>query len=83
MALKVLTGLDAGFLYIATPETLVHVGSLCVFGRPTYLRGSFLLRVRKHIAGRIHLAPIFTGRLALMPLDLGHAAYAAACAESA
>jgi diacylglycerol O-acyltransferase / wax synthase len=72
MALKALSGLDAGFLYIETPETLMHVGSLCSFERPADLRGSFLPRVRKHIAGRMHLAPIFTRRLALMPLDLGH-----------
>jgi len=72
MALKSLSGLDAGFLYLETPETLMHVGSLCTFERPVDLRGSFLPRVRKHIAGRLHLAPIFTRRLALMPLDLGH-----------
>ena len=34
MALKALSGLDAGFLYIETPETLMHVGSLCSFERP-------------------------------------------------
>jgi WS/DGAT/MGAT family acyltransferase len=50
----------------------MHVGSLCSFERPADLRGAFLPRVRKHIAGRMHLAPIFTRRLALMPLDLGH-----------
>jgi WS/DGAT/MGAT family acyltransferase len=67
-----LSGLDATFLYLETPETPMHVGSLHLYELPRSFRGSFHKAVRAHIASRLHLAPLFTRRLAFMPFDLGH-----------
>jgi diacylglycerol O-acyltransferase / wax synthase len=70
--MKSLSGLDATFLYLETPETPMHVGSLNLYELPKGFKGSFHKTVRKHIAKRMHLAPIFSRRLAFMPFDLGH-----------
>lgn len=69
--MRQLSGLDAGFLYVETPETPMHVGSLIIFELPDGMR-DFAAAVREHVRGRLHLAPIFTQRIALMPFDLGH-----------
>jgi WS/DGAT/MGAT family acyltransferase len=70
--MKSLSGLDATFLYLETPETPMHVGSLNLYELPKGFKGSFHKAVRQHIAKRMHLAPIFSRRLAFMPFDLGH-----------
>lgn len=70
--MKSLSGLDATFLYLETPETPMHVGSLNLYELPKGFKGSFHKAVRQHIAKRMHLAPIFSRKLAFMPLDLGH-----------
>lgn len=70
--MKSLSGLDATFLYLETPETPMHVGSLNLYELPKGFKGSFHQAVRRHIATRAHLAPIFSRRLAFMPFDLGH-----------
>lgn len=70
--MKSLSGLDATFLYLETPETPMHVGSLNLYELPKGFKGSFHKAVRQHIAKRAHLAPIFSRRLAFMPFDLGH-----------
>jgi diacylglycerol O-acyltransferase / wax synthase len=71
-ALKHLSGLDATFLYLETPETPMHVGSLHLYELPEGFKGSFHAQVLRHMAKRIHLSSIFTSRLAFMPFDLGH-----------
>jgi diacylglycerol O-acyltransferase / wax synthase len=70
--MKALSGLDATFLYLETPETPMHVGSLHLYELPRGFKGSFHQAVQDHIARRMHLAPIFSRRLAFMPFDLGH-----------
>jgi WS/DGAT/MGAT family acyltransferase len=70
--MKSLSGLDATFLYLETPETPMHVGSLHLYEVPKSFKGSFHKAVLQHIAKRVHLAPIFSRRLAFMPFDLGH-----------
>ncbi len=70
--MKSLSGLDATFLYLETPETPMHVGSLNLYELPKGYKGSFHQAVKQHIGKRMHLAPIFTRRLAFMPFDLGH-----------
>ena len=67
-----LSGLDATFLYLETPETPMHVGGLHLYELPAGFKGSFHAAVAKHMAGRIHLSPIFTRKLAFMPFNLGH-----------
>ncbi len=70
--MKKLSGLDATFLYLETPQTPMHVGSLHLYELPPGFKGSFHKAVQAHIAKRLHLAPIFTRQLAPMPMDLGH-----------
>lgn len=70
--MKSLTGLDATFLYLETPEMPMHVGSFNLCELPRGFRGSFHRAVTKHIASRMHLAPVFSRKLVFMPLDLGH-----------
>ena len=67
-----LTGLDATFLYLETPEMPMHVGSFNLCELPAGFKGSFHKAVTAHIAGRMHLAPVFSRKLVFMPLDLGH-----------
>lgn len=73
--MQALSGLDATFLYLETPETPMHVGALHLCELPKGFKGSFHKAVQQHIARRIHLAPIFSRRLAFMPFDLGHPAW--------
>jgi diacylglycerol O-acyltransferase / wax synthase len=70
-AMRQLSGLDASFLYIETPQTPMHVGSLTIYDKPAQSE-DFAQDVRAHMAARLHLAPILHQRLELMPLDLGH-----------
>jgi diacylglycerol O-acyltransferase / wax synthase len=70
--MKSLSGLDATFLYLETPETPMHVGSLHLYELPKGFKGSFHMAVLRHIAKRVHLAPIFSRQLAFMPFNLGH-----------
>lgn len=52
--MKTLSGLDASFLYLETPETPMHVGSLHLYELPKGFRGSFHKRVQQHVAARLH-----------------------------
>ena len=70
--MKSLTGLDATFLYLETPEMPMHVGSFNLCELPAGFKGSFHKAVTKHIGKRMHLAPVFSRKLVFMPLDLGH-----------
>lgn len=70
--MKTLSGLDATFLYLETPDMPMHVGSLNLYELPAGFKGSFHKLLQGHIARRMHLAPVFTRQLARMPLDLGH-----------
>ena len=67
-----LSGLDATFLYIETPEMPMHVGSVHLFDLPKGYQGDFYDNVREHIAKRMHLAPLFQRKLALMPFELAN-----------
>jgi len=75
---RALSGLDAGFLYIETPETPMHVGSLTIYELPEDLTDSaspltaFAQRAALHFESRLMLAPLLHQRLALMPFELGH-----------
>ena len=70
--MKSLTGLDATFLYLETPEMPMHVGSFNLCALPEGFKGSFHKAVLEHIGRRMHLAPVFNRKLVFMPLDLGH-----------
>ncbi len=69
---KSLSGLDASFLYLETPEQPMHVASLCVYEVPAELKADFADAVVTHLKKRLHLAPIFTNVLAHQKYGLGH-----------
>ena len=67
-----LSALDALFLYLETPETPMHVGSLILLQKPKGHRGSFYPNLRRHIESRIPFAPLLSRKLAFMPLSLAN-----------
>lgn len=71
-AMKPLSGLDASFLHLETPEMPMHIGGLNLFDLPTARRSDFYEKVKSHIAGRLHLSGVFTRKLALMPLEFSN-----------
>ncbi len=73
--MKQLSGLDATFLYLETPEMPMHVGALHVFELPPGYPGTFLSALRKHMASRLAAAPVLRRRLWWMPLNLANPAW--------
>jgi diacylglycerol O-acyltransferase / wax synthase len=72
--MKHLSGLDAAFLHLETPETPMHVGGLHLLDA-SHVKGEIFDAVKHHIQSRMHLAPLFTRKLALMPFDLANPAW--------
>ncbi|MFA6262794.1 MAG: wax ester/triacylglycerol synthase domain-containing protein, partial [Bacteroidia bacterium] len=70
--MKHLSALDAAFLHLESAEMPMHVGSLHRFQPPPGHSGSWYEDVKQHVARRMHLAPVFTQKLALMPFDLAN-----------
>jgi WS/DGAT/MGAT family acyltransferase len=73
--MKLLTGLDAAFLDLETPEMPMHVGALQVFERPRGDRTRFVKRLREHMAERLPLAPQLRRRLWWPPLKVSNPAW--------
>ncbi len=69
---KKLSSMDASFLYLETPETPMHVGSMALFKPKEGYGGNFFEDFKKMIAGRLHLAPILKSRLEKAPVDIDH-----------
>jgi WS/DGAT/MGAT family acyltransferase len=67
-----LSGIDAAFLHLESPEMPMHVGSLHVLELPADYSGDFFEDVKACLAQRLHLADVFTRKLALMPFDLSN-----------
>jgi diacylglycerol O-acyltransferase len=65
-----LSALDALFLQLETPETPMHVGSLMRLAKPPGRSSAYFAAYRRLIASRLHLAPLFSRKLAFMPLDI-------------
>jgi diacylglycerol O-acyltransferase / wax synthase len=65
-----LSGLDATFLHLESPETPMHVGALHVFELPKGFKGKFSTALRKHMAERLPLAPPLRRRLWMMPMNI-------------
>ncbi len=70
--MKHLSIVDGAFLHLESAEMPMHVGSLNLFEPPAGYRGDFYEAVKAHVARRMHLAPVFTRKLALMPFDLAN-----------
>ncbi len=67
-----LSGLDAMFLHLESPEMPMHIGSLNVIDLPPGYTGDFFEDAKARVAERMHLADLFTRKLALMPFDLSN-----------
>ena len=67
-----LSVVDGAFLHLESPEMPMHVGSLALFEPPPGSGDEWFDAVKTHVAGRMHLAPVFTRKLALMPFDLAN-----------
>ena len=67
-----LSGIDAAFLHLESPEMPMHVGSLHVLELPPGYTGDYFEDVKACLAERLHLADVFTRKLALMPFDLSN-----------
>jgi len=67
-----LSGLDATFLYLETPEQLMHVCGLLLLDPSTMPDGYDFGRLRDRIAARVHDVPMFTRKVRHMPLGLDH-----------
>jgi WS/DGAT/MGAT family acyltransferase len=70
--MKHLSVVDGAFLHLESPEMPMHVGSLALFDPPAGDAGAWYEAVKAHVASRMHLAPVFTRKLALMPFDLAN-----------
>jgi len=70
--MKHLSVVDGAFLHLESPEMPMHVGSLALFDAPPGDAGAWYEAVKAHVASRMHLAPVFTRKLALMPFDLAN-----------
>ncbi|MDH5247273.1 MAG: wax ester/triacylglycerol synthase family O-acyltransferase, partial [Betaproteobacteria bacterium] len=70
--MKPLSGLDALFLHLETPETPMHVASLHLFDLPAGYRGDFHANLKQQLARRHHLVPLFRRRLHALPLAIGN-----------
>ena len=67
-----LSALDAGFLYLETPDTPMHVGSLTIFTSAAAARDGVFERFREHTVARFDLLPSYRRRLEMTPLGLDH-----------
>ena len=71
-----LSVIDGAFLHLESPEMPMHVGSLALFEPlPADSKlgpAEWFDAVRAHVTSRLHLAPVFTRKLALMPFDLAN-----------
>ena len=70
--MKPLSGLDGAFLYLETTATPMHVGSVHLFDPARNYDGDFHADVKRMLAQRLHLAPVFRRRLAPMPLQFAN-----------
>jgi diacylglycerol O-acyltransferase / wax synthase len=67
-----LSGLDASFLYLETPEQLMHVCGLIVLDPSTMPEGYSFDALKRGIDERVHDVPHFTRKLRKVPLKLDH-----------
>ena len=73
--MKQLSGLDATFLYLETPQMPMHVGALHVFELPAGYKGKFVTALRQHMHSRLPVAPVLRRKLWWMPLNMANPAW--------
>ncbi|WP_143965554.1 WS/DGAT/MGAT family O-acyltransferase [Gordonia zhaorongruii] len=67
-----LSGLDASFLYLETPEQLMHVCGLLVLDASTMPGGYSFSAMRDLLESRVRKVEQFTRKVRRVPLDVGH-----------
>jgi diacylglycerol O-acyltransferase / wax synthase len=67
-----LTGLDASFLYMETPNNHMHVGAVYIFDPGDDPEAGSFDRVKATVASRLHLLPPFRWKLVEVPFGLHH-----------
>lgn len=67
-----LSGLDASFLYLETPEQLMHVSGLLLLDPRTIPGGYDFGRFKEAIARRVRDVPMFNRKVRDVPLRLDH-----------
>lgn len=67
-----LSGLDASFLYLETPQQLLHVSALFLLDPATVPEGYSFERLHAALARRIPQIPTFRRKLKRVPLGLDH-----------
>lgn len=67
-----LSGIDASFLYMETPETPMHVAGYTLYDLPADYSGDFYSRFRDLMASRLHMLPVLRKKLSPATLDLHH-----------
>lgn len=67
-----LSGLDASFLYLETPNNHMHVGTLMLARLPDGHAGDYFAAVRAVVDERLHLVKAYRRRLLPVPLDIDH-----------
>ncbi|MFO1196650.1 MAG: wax ester/triacylglycerol synthase family O-acyltransferase [Burkholderiaceae bacterium] len=67
-----LSGVDATFLHLESPEMPMHVAGLYVMELPEGYQGDFYEDVKAHVARRMHLVPVFERKLAQIPFELAN-----------
>ena len=73
--MKQLSGLDATFLYLETPQMPMHVGALHVLELPAGFKGRYVTALRQHMANRLPVAGVLRRKLWRMPLNLANPAW--------
>ncbi len=73
--MKQLSGLDATFLFLETPEMPMHVGALHVFELPAGYKGKFITVLRQHVASRLPVLMPLRRKVWWMPLNLANPAW--------
>jgi WS/DGAT/MGAT family acyltransferase len=73
--MKQLSGLDATFLHLETPQMPMHVGAMHLLELPAGYKGRFAQDLRRHMAARLPAAPALRRRLWWMPLNLANPAW--------
>lgn len=68
-----LSGMDASFVYLETPNTPMHIGSVAIYDPSTAPGGNVRFKdILRHIEARLHLARPFRQKLVRVPGNLDH-----------
>ena len=71
--MKQLSGLDSAFVYLETPTTPMHIGSLCIYDQSMAPDGVVGFKdIIRFFDERLHKAKTFRQRLMPVPMSLGH-----------